>query len=164
VAEETNNTNGTGNTETDTSSEQTEPETQAPAEVVDTTPYRLDTGNVWCRQKQDFQGNMLTSNEDYATLCDIGDRFAAGSISSSQAESEIWAMSRDGFTVFQVDVRAIPIAGKCSVSDFQSKRYYILAVDNEVAGCCDASYYTVAYYYPENDTTIAYYVGFDYYE
>jgi hypothetical protein len=159
VAEETNNTNGTGNTETDTSSEQTEPETQAPAEVVDTTPYKLDMGNIDCYQYQDFQGNMIMSNEDYAALCDIGERFAAGLISQSQAENEIWGLSRTDFDVYKAHARSQSIAGKCSVSDFASKRYYILATSDMLDECLDDSYYTVEYYYPENDTTIAYYVG-----
>ena len=139
---------------------------------VSTTPYEYDpmdgstyTGynlwRTWRRQFIGLGGEMITSDEAFAHIKNICERYASGSLTKEQAEKELWTCESDLSDINGVTAKSFITDGKYpTITNYDD--YAKLDWDiNDGVEAVDAGMtcYTILYYNPAEDKTIFYYVG-----
>lgn len=139
---------------------------------VSTTPYEYDpmdgstyTGynlwRTWRRQFIGLGGEMITSDEAFAHIKNICERYASGSLTKEQAEKELWTCESDLSDINGVTAKSFITDGKyptiTNYDDYAKLNWDI----NDGVEAVDAGMtcYTILYYNPAEDKTIFYYVG-----
>lgn len=139
---------------------------------VSTTPYEYDpmdgstyTGynlwRTWRRQFIGLGGEMITSDEAFAHIKNICERYASGSLTKEQAEKELWTCESDLSDINVVAATSFTTDGKyptiTNYDDYAKLNWDI----NDGVEAVDAGMtcYTILYYNPAEDKTIFYYVG-----
>lgn len=139
---------------------------------VSTTPYEYDpmdgstyTGynlwRTWRRQFIGLGGEMITSDEAFAHIKNICERYASGSLTKEQAEKELWTCESDLSDIKGVTAKSFITDGKyptiTNYDDYAKLNWDI----NDGVEAVDAGMtcYTILYYNPAEDKTIFYYVG-----
>lgn len=139
---------------------------------VSTTPYEYDpmdgstyTGynlwRTWRRQFIGLGGEMITSDEAFAHIKNICEKYASGSLTKEQAEKELWTCESDLSDINGVTAKSFITDGKyptiTNYDDYAKLNWDI----NDGVEAVDAGMtcYTILYYNPAEDKTIFYYVG-----
>lgn len=139
---------------------------------VSTTPYEYDpmdgstyTGynlwRTWRRQFIGLGGEMITSDEAFAHIKNICEKYASGSLTKEQAEKELWTCESDLSDINVVAATSFTTDGKyptiTNYDDYAKLNWDI----NDGVEAVDAGMtcYTILYYNPAEDKTIFYYVG-----
>lgn len=139
---------------------------------VSTTPYEYDpmdgstyTGynlwRTWRRQFIGLGGEMIISDEAFAHIKNICERYASGSLTKEQAEKELWTCESDLSDINGVTAKSFITDGKyptiTNYDDYAKLNWDI----NDGVEAVDAGMtcYTILYYNPAEDKTIFYYVG-----
>lgn len=168
IVNDTPNVDVVGNTPAPASAEIEKPVKQP----VSTTPYEYDpmdgstyTGynlwRTWRRQFIGLGGEMITSDEAFAHIKNICERYASGSLTKEQAEKELWTCESDLSDINGVTAKSFITDGKyptiTNYDDYAKLNWDI----NDGVEAVDAGMtcYTILYYNPAEDKTIFYYVG-----
>ena len=139
---------------------------------VSTTPYEYHplhgstyTGynlwRTWRRQFIGLGGEMITSDEAFAHIKNICEKYASGSLTKEQAEKELWTCESALSDINGVAAKSFITDGKyptiTNYDDYAKLNWDI----NDGVEAVDAGMtcYTILYYNPAEDKTIFYYVG-----
>ena len=123
------------------------------------TGYNL--WRTWRRQFIGLGGEMITSDEAFAHIKNICEKYASGSLTKEQAEKELWTCESDLSDINGVTAKSFITDGKyptiTNYDDYAKLNWDI----NDGVEAVDAGMtcYTILYYNPAEDKTIFYYVG-----
>ena len=134
---------------------------------VSTTPYEYDpmdgstyTGynlwRTWRRQFIGLGGEMITSDEAFAHIKNICERYASGSLTKEQAEKELWTCESDLSDINGVTAKSFITDGKyptiTNYDDYAKLNWDI----NDGVEAVDAGMtcYTILYYNPAEDLSL----------
>jgi len=144
------------------------PPTQAAVATSDPVPapaptnniYELTSAETFLQQVSWSAINMNTSQNVYDQLCVIGDAFANGSYTQTQAAEQIKRIKdsiRPEWWIFESDAKTLSAPGKLDCSTTALKQALIQEISNDATLRGDNKYSKV-FYNPNTDTTIIYYV------